>query len=147
MENPTLKKLDSYQRKSYQNLVSFPIETVNTSGQIQQLGFYDAINLYELRLSQAHLRYKLPYLIFAEQIHARSRIAQIRRSYSLHYGWDTFFISSQNEATLTQEEEGELCAFLQKQFPYRRISSRNTSNCLKTSREFIFAKNRIISLT
>ncbi|MEC7987509.1 MAG: hypothetical protein VX278_20250 [Myxococcota bacterium] len=77
--------------------------------------FEDSISLYKERIRNAHQRFGNETILNAEKEHCKKRIAQLRRSYYIQYGWESFRIESSSEA-LRPEDAGELSAFLRSTF-------------------------------
>ena len=104
-------KLQRYDRKSYSEMVDFPVEIVGRDGVVRRYTFEDSIRLYQRRITFAPIRYRDDELVHAEATHCRSRIGQLRRSYFHRYGWGT-----PEGQTAAQDRfgdlAGELAAFL-----------------------------------
>ncbi len=101
------KKLKRYQRKDYSLLVSFPVEIIGRDGVVRRYSFEASVRLYQRRIASAPLRYHDPDVAGAEQLHCRSRISQLRRSYCEHYGWPGIADDGQ-----VGEFAGEVVAFI-----------------------------------
>ena len=114
MGQPPLEKLITYQKKSYDTCLSFPVGIVDVQGREKYCSFFQSIELYRQRIKEAHHRYEKPFLVEAERLHCRDRIQQLRRSYFQHYGWES--IKLEGVYYLSDESKGTLCAYLRKRF-------------------------------
>jgi len=103
------RKLKRYQRKDYSLLVNFPVEIIGRDGVVRRYSFEASVRLYQRRIASAPLRYHDAELAGAEQLHCRSRISQLRRSYCEHYGWPGIAEDGQ-----VGEFTGEVVAFLRR---------------------------------
>lgn len=82
------RKLHRYRRKDYDDFVAFPVEIVGRDGVVRRYDFEASVRLYERRASVAEVRFHDADLARAEVAHCHARIAQLRRSYLHHEGWD-----------------------------------------------------------
>ena len=111
-----MSKIQRYQRKDYNQCIEFPVEIVGRDGVIRQYSFEQSILLYQQRMSSARQRYVSSDIIDAEIEHCSKRIAQLRRSYFIRYGWESFRFVDSPPNFLSMEIAGEIAAFLRTNF-------------------------------
>lgn len=99
--------------KDYQALVDFPVEIVGRDGGVRRYSFEESVRLYQRRGATAGARLSSPDAAAAEAAHCRSRIAQLRRSYLLRYGWSAAR-AADSPGLLAGDFAGEIAAFLRR---------------------------------
>jgi hypothetical protein len=106
-------RIRRYERKVYTGLVDFPVEIVGKDGSLRRYSFEESIRLYHRRISSANTRLGDEQLVDAEVAHCRARVAQLRRSYLVRFGWNALR-ASETPGLLAGEFAGEVAAFLRK---------------------------------
>ncbi len=104
------RKLRHYQRKAYDQTVSFPVEIVGRDGEIRRYSFEASVRLYQRRIASAAVRYSDEAVVEAEIHHCQQRIGQLRKSYFKWYGWMEF----DSGPVECPEYSGEMVAFLRR---------------------------------
>ncbi len=104
------RKLRHYQRKAYDQTVSFPVEIVGRDGEIRRYSFEASVRLYQRRIASAAVRYNDEAVVEAEINHCQQRIGQLRKSYFKWYGWMEF----DPGPVESPEYSGEMVAFLRR---------------------------------
>lgn len=99
--------------KDYDALVDFPVEIVGRDGSVRRYSFEESVRLYQRRVASAATRMDSPEGARREIDHCRSRIAQLRRSYLVRYGW-TAIRAADTPGLLAGDFAGEIAAFLRK---------------------------------
>lgn len=108
-----VRKIRREPPKDYQALVDFPVEIVGRDGGVRRYSFEESVRLYQRRAATAGARLPSPDAATAEAEHCRSRIAQLRRSYLLRYGWSAAR-AADSPGLLAGDFAGEIAAFLRR---------------------------------
>jgi hypothetical protein len=102
-----------YRRKTYAQVVEFPVEIIGRDGQVRRYSFEEAVRLYQRRIGSADVRYDDTEVVAAEKLHCSRRIKQLRCSFFAHYGWPAIEIVDA-ETGVPGLLGGEVAAFLRR---------------------------------
>ena len=108
-----VRKLRREPPKDYASLVDFPVEIVGRDGGVRRYSFEESVRLYQRRVATAAARMGDHQAAEAEAVHCRSRIAQLRRSYLLRYGWSAVR-AADSPGLIAGDFAGEIAAFLRR---------------------------------
>lgn len=102
-----------YRRKTYAQVVEFPVEIIGRDGRVRRYSFEEAVRLYQRRIGSADVRYDDSEVVAAEKKHCARRIKQLRCSFFAHYGWPAIEIVD-SETGVPGLLSGEVAAFLRR---------------------------------
>lgn len=111
-----MSKLQRYKGKDYSLCVDFPVEIIGKDGVVRHYSFEESINLYQRRIRVARMKSMSDQVKDAEIDHCSKRIAQLRRSFYIRYGWEAFIFQDKSPETLPNEILGELSAYFRRRF-------------------------------
>ena len=99
--------------KDYDALVDFPVEIVGREGGVRRYSFEEAVQLYQRRVASAASRFEDAEATRREIDHCRGRLAQLRRSYAVRFGW-TAIRAADTPGLLAGDFAGEIATFLRR---------------------------------
>ena len=125
-----MSKLQRYKGKDYSLCVDFPVEIIGKDGVVRHYSFEESVNLYQRRIRVARMKSMADQVKDAEIDHCSKRIAQLRRSFYIRYGWEAFIFQEKAPESIPNEILGELSAYFRRRFGCGIYSQRANLNLL-----------------
>lgn len=130
-----MSKLQRYKGKDYSLCVDFPVEIIGKDGIVRHYSFEESVNLYQRRIRVARMKSMTDQVKDAEIDHCSKRIAQLRRSFYIRYGWEAFIFQEKAPEVIPNEILGELSAYFRRRLGCGIHSQRANLTLLDSNEE------------